>query len=86
MKRSPINKASTKQAAKNRAWKKITMNKIESGIVCENCHGTKTDWRGISGGHHKDPRRNGDYSPENHILLCAVCHSESHGIKEVIHE
>ena len=22
---------------------------------------------------------------ENHVLLCAVCHSSIHGIKEVIH-
>lgn len=72
MKRTPLRKVSKKQAAKNKAWTDITRKKM--------------DWRGISGGHHKDPRRNGDYSPENHILLCAVCHSAIHGIKEVIHD
>lgn len=86
MTRSPIRKVSKKQASKNKSWSSITRQKIESGIVCENCHGDKMDWRGISGGHHKDPRRNGDYSPENHILLCAVCHSEIHGVKEIIHD
>ena len=85
MKRSPINKVSSKQAAKNRAWVKITRDKIAAGVVCENCGGSKMDWRGISGGHHKDPRRNGDYSAGNHVLLCYVCHSQSHGIKEVRH-
>lgn len=82
MKQSPINKVSKKQAAKNRAWVKITHDKIAAGIVCENCGGSKTDWRGISGGHHKDPRRNGDYSAGNHVLLCCACHAQIHHIKE----
>ena len=86
MKRTALRKVSKKQAAKNKAWTDITRRKIESGLVCERCNGTKMDWRGISGGHHKDPRRNGDYSPENHILLCAVCHSQIHNVKEVIHD
>ena len=80
MKRSPINKVSKKQAVKNSAWTKITRDKIAAGIVCENCNGDKMDWRGISGGHHIDPRRNGDYTESNHILLCQFWHDEAHHV------
>lgn len=83
MKKTPLKKVSDKQRKKQAEWAKITRRKITEGLKCELCNGENMDWRGISGGHHKNPRRNGDYSEDNHILLCCVCHSKLHGVREV---
>lgn len=83
MKRSkPIRKVSSKQAAKQRAWNKITEEKaIRLNGLCERC-GKAPDFRGLSGHHIVKRSLCGVYTEDNHMLLCGKCHSFVHGIKE----
>lgn len=49
--------------------------------LCEACK-SPGDWRGLSMHHVKKRSQGGKHTVENLRLLCGICHSLKHGIKE----
>lgn len=75
MKRSRMNRGpSKKQRRKQSAWNAITRRKIEAGVGCEaRCSPECVPWAADQG-HHKLPKRFGDWSEGNHLLVDMACH------------
>ncbi len=82
MKKSYINKISKKKRAELPAERLIRAKLIDrcKGL-CEKC-GKPPDFRGLSPHERVFRSHGGKMSLENSVMLCGVCHSKEHGIKE----
>jgi len=79
MRNSTIKPISKKQAAKNREWSAITIDRIERlGEICEWCGGW--GWRGHPWnpleGHHMIKRRHNIHTEANCFVCHKFCHNE----------
>lgn len=82
MRRTPLRKVSVKRKLQLLQERELRLRlyKLQDG-KCAVCGGTG-DWRGFSL-HHKIFRSHGGKSTEENCeIICAVCHSLKHGIKE----
>ena len=82
--RAKIKPVSKKRVKIKKQEIKLSQELLEqSNGLCMNC-GQLPDWRGLSK-HEKVFRSQGGnpLDKDNTILICAKCHSEKHGIKEV---
>ncbi len=83
MKRSAPRRVSAKQRAELARRTKLKRDLIaEYGNHCMTC-GSNGDWRGLSIHHKKFLSHMGKTQIDNVELLCAPCHSQRHGIREV---
>lgn len=75
MKRTPINKTSSKQAKEliKRSNLKAELKEIH-GDHCMTCNDDKRDWRGLTLSHLKPLSLGGLTEKSNCILECFICH------------
>jgi 5-methylcytosine-specific restriction endonuclease McrA len=78
MKRSPINKMSSKKASEKRIEEEIRQKLLEEhGGLCQNC-GSNPGFLGLSLHHIVFKSRGGKTTEENCCLICSTCHEVAH--------